>query len=200
MNIVHLILDACSDEEKELIAPSLANLYPSRDNPSLNLSPCTRKLAVEKDFNATPLRKAVDKAGIVPTSGTAGNAPTDDSPRNPFLACIAQAEENENRHYERLADARKRFFALHPERDDGREIEYKKGWWDANGFGDVHFQDMPEYRFRGQDLDVSADLIAKDRRYERKVALAKRQATWNRVQRSMRSDWKGSLTRGLKSG
>ena len=166
MNIIKLILDDCSDEEKRLITPSLANLYPSRDS--------------EAD--------------------AIHSVPTDNSPRNPFLECIEKAERDESRHYERLAEARARFFALHPERDDGRVIDYRPGWWDANGFGAVHYQDVPEYRFRGQDLDVSADLIAKDRRYERTIALAKRQATWNRVNRSMRSGWKASLTRGLKSG
>lgn len=161
MNIVTLILDDCSDEEKELIAP-LLDLNPSRVDVPLPV-------------------------------------PTEPIIRNPFLECIEKAKADEACHYERLADARKRFFALHPECVDVG-VTYFKGWWDAQGFGGVAFQDVPQYRFRGQDLEISNVLVAKDRAFFRKRALDKRQEKWNRMQRDMRSEWMSSLTRGVKSG
>lgn len=159
MNIISLILEDCSDEEKSLIEPSLRQ--------------------------AICLQQADAIHSVL-----AGN---------PFLDCLETAKDNEDRHYERLADARERFFALHPARDD-MGVTYFKGWWDAHGFGAVPFQDVPQYRFRGQDLEISDELLAKDRRYERREAQQKRQATWNRMRRSMRSEWRNSLTRQVKSG
>ena len=81
-----------------------------------------------------------------------------------------------------------------------KEQRARSGWWDERKCGAIPFQDVPVYRFRSQDLQISPELVARDRAEEKKEALQKRQAAWNRARRAMATDWRGSLTRNLKSG
>ena len=96
--------------------------------------------------------------------------------RGPYAECLQIAKEKEDACYAR------------------------RGWWDERGCGPVPFRDVPEYRFRGQDLEIHSDLVARDRAEEKKEALQKRQSAWRRAQRSMGVDWQSALTRSLKSG
>ena len=122
---------------------------------------------------------------------------------NPFARCLQNAKENEDRHYERRVEAYLRHFGLAD--DDEDNIDFAEdmtgeGWWERRKCGAVPFQDVPQYRFRGQDLEISPVLVARDRAVEKKESLQKRQAAFRRVQRSMQRNWSGTLTRSLKSG
>ena len=157
MNIVNLILGVCTEDEKELISPSL------------------------RRFEA-PV--------ILP----------DD---NPFAQVLKKSMQKEERHYERRVEAYMRHFGLDEDNLEDRHQAWQmtgEGWWERRQCGPVPFQDVPEYRFRSQDMQVSDELSAKDKRAEKREALNARQATWNRVQRSMKRNWSGALTRDLKSG
>lgn len=119
--------------------------------------------------------------------------------RSPYAICLQNAKTKEDTHYQRRADALERHFALHPERPLPSNYGFQ-GWWDIRGCGSVPFQDKPQYRFRGQDLEISSELLARDRAAVKREAVQKRQAAWDRSRRVMQSNWQGALTRSLKSG
>lgn len=73
------------------------------------------------------------------------------------------------------------------------------GWYDERVHGRIAFHEAPAYGKRSQDYQVSEDLLAKDRRAEKKEAQRKRQAQYNAWRRKHKNNWRDTLTRRLKS-